>query len=99
MARIDAFFKLMHEQGASGPSSCNQGSSRPCASGGKWRESSSRSWTAMNLRSMLYEITPEEKVKVFEETGDLDFGYELPGVARYRANFFYAKIRRGRGFS
>jgi twitching motility protein PilT len=37
---------------------------------------------------MLYEITPEEKVKLFEETGDVDFGYEIPGLARYRANYF-----------
>jgi twitching motility protein PilT len=43
------------------------------------------------LRSMLYEIAPEDKVKVFEETGDVDFGYEIPGLARYRANFFMQK--------
>jgi len=40
---------------------------------------------------MLYEIAPEDKVKVFEETGDVDFGYEIPGLARYRANFFMQK--------
>jgi twitching motility protein PilT len=41
-----------------------------------------------HLKSMLYEIAPEEKIKVFEETGDIDFAYEIPGLARYRANFF-----------
>src|SRR5262249_57654000 len=40
------------------------------------------------LKAMLYEIAPEFKVKLFEETGDVDFGYEIPGKARYRANFF-----------
>ena len=40
------------------------------------------------LKKMLYEITPEHKVKRFEETGDVDFAYEIPGVARYRANLF-----------
>jgi twitching motility protein PilT len=40
---------------------------------------------------MLYEIAPEDKIKVFEETGDIDFGYEIPGTARYRANFFQQK--------
>lgn len=44
-----------------------------------------------SLRAMLYEIAPEDKVKVFEETGDVDFGYEIPGLARYRANFFMHK--------
>jgi twitching motility protein PilT len=48
-----------------------------------------------DLRSMLYEITPEHKVKSFEETGDVDFAYEIPGLARYRANFFMQ--RRGVG--
>jgi len=50
------------------------------------------------LKVMLYEITPEEKVKVFEETGDLDFGYEIPGLARYRCNFFMQKYGIGAVF-
>jgi len=44
-----------------------------------------------DLRGMLYEIAPEQKIKSFEETGDVDFGYEIPGLARYRANFFMQK--------
>src|SRR5438045_9092448 len=43
------------------------------------------------LKTMVYEIAPEGKIKVFEETSDVDFGYEIPGVARYRANFFQQK--------
>ncbi|MBW2093194.1 MAG: type IV pilus twitching motility protein PilT [Deltaproteobacteria bacterium] len=43
------------------------------------------------LKKMLYEITPEEKIKIFEETGDVDFAYEIPGLSRYRANFFNQK--------
>jgi twitching motility protein PilT len=43
------------------------------------------------LKSMVYEIAPEGKIKTFEETLDVDFGYEVPGVARYRANFFQQK--------
>jgi twitching motility protein PilT len=55
-----------------------------------------------DLRAMLYEITPEDKVKLFEETGDVDFGYEIPGLARYRANYFMQKngiVRRFPGNS
>ncbi|MBU4426623.1 MAG: PilT/PilU family type 4a pilus ATPase, partial [Proteobacteria bacterium] len=37
----------------------------------------------------------EDKIKVFEETGDVDFAYEIPGLARYRANFF--QQRKGVG--
>jgi twitching motility protein PilT len=40
---------------------------------------------------MLFEICPEDKAKLFEETGDIDFAYEIPGLARYRANFFMQK--------
>ncbi len=47
---------------------------------------------------MLYEITPEHKVKQFEETGDVDFAYEIPGLARYRANFFEQKFGVGAVF-
>ncbi len=47
--------------------------------------------TTDKLRAMLYEITSQEKVKEFEETGDVDFGYEIPGLARYRANYFMQK--------
>lgn len=43
------------------------------------------------LKSILYEIAPENKIKVFEETGDIDFAYEIPNLARYRANYFQQK--------
>ena len=36
---------------------------------------------------MIYEIAPEQKIKQFEEEGDVDFAYELSGVGRFRANF------------
>jgi len=40
------------------------------------------------LTKMLYEITAEEKIKNFEQTGDVDFVYEIPGKGRFRANYF-----------
>jgi twitching motility protein PilT len=43
------------------------------------------------LKKILYEIAPDEKIKIFEETGDVDFGYEIPTIARYRANFYNQK--------
>ncbi len=44
--------------------------------------------SADELMDMLAEIAPEHKLKEFEETGDVDFAYELPDVSRFRANFF-----------
>jgi twitching motility protein PilT len=90
MAKIDAFFKLMHDQGAS---DLHLVSGQPPALriNGEMERIKYKVLDNDMLRSMLYEIAPEEKVKVFEETGDVDFGYEIPGLARYRANFFMQK--------
>jgi twitching motility protein PilT len=87
MAKIDAFFKLMNEQGAS---DLHLVSGQPpmLRITGEIERVKYKVLDNDDLRSMLYEITPEEKVKVIEESGDVDFGYEIPGLARYRANYF-----------
>ena len=94
MAKIDAFFKLMNEQGAS---DLHLISGQPPALRirGDIERIKYKVLDNDDLRSMLYEITPDHKVKTFEETGDVDFAYEIPGLARYRANFFMQ--RRGVG--
>jgi twitching motility protein PilT len=90
MAKIDAFFKLMNDQGAS---DLHLAAGQPPALRirGDIERVKYKVLDNDTLRSMLYEIAPEDKVKVFEETGDVDFGYEIPGLARYRANFFVHK--------
>ena len=90
MAKIDAFFKLMNEQGAS---DLHMVSGQPPALRlrGEIERIKYKVLDNDELKAMLYEIAPEDKVKVFEETGDVDFGYEIPGLARYRANFFMQK--------
>jgi twitching motility protein PilT len=90
MARIDAFFKLMNDQGAS---DLHLVSGQPPALRirGEMERVKYKVLENDDLKSMLYEIAPEDKVKVFEETGDVDFGYDIPGLARYRANFFMQK--------
>ena len=94
MAKIDAFFKLMNEQGAS---DLHLISGQPPALRirGDIERIKYKVLDNDDLRSMLYEITPEHKIKNFEESGDVDFAYEIPGLARYRANFFMQ--RRGVG--
>jgi twitching motility protein PilT len=90
MAKIDAFFKLMNEQGAS---DLHMVSGQPPALRlrGEMERIKYKVLENDELKGILYEIAPEDKVKVFEETGDVDFGYEIPGLARYRANFFMQK--------
>lgn len=90
MAKIDAFFKLMNDQGAS---DLHMVSGLPPALriNGEIERIKYKVLTNDELRGMLYEIAPEDKIKEFEETGDVDFGYEIKGLARYRANFFLQK--------
>lgn len=87
MAKIDAFFKLMHEQGAS-DLHLVAGQPPMLRIVGDMERVKYSVLDNDELRAMLYEIAPEDKIKVFEETGDMDFGYQIPGLARYRANFF-----------
>ncbi len=87
MAKIDAFFKLMNDQGAS-DLHLAAGQQPALRIRGEIERVKYRTLSNDDLRGMIYEITPEEKIKLFEETGDVDFGYEIPGLARYRANLF-----------
>ena len=97
MAKIDAFFKLMHEQNAS---DLHLMSGQPPALRihGDIERVKYKILDNDELRAMLYEIAAEDKIKTFEETGDVDFGYEIPGLARYRANFFMQKNSVGAVF-
>ena len=90
MAQIDAFFKLMNEQGASDLHLIT-GQQPVLRIQGELERVKYKPLENDNLKTMLYEIAPEDKVKVFEEAGDIDFAYEIPGLARYRANFFQQK--------
>jgi twitching motility protein PilT len=90
MAKIDAFFKLMNDQGASDLHLVT-GQQPALRLQGEIERVKYKVLEEDDLKAMLYEIAPEDKVKTFEETGDIDFGYEIPGLARYRANFFMQK--------
>jgi twitching motility protein PilT len=97
MAKLDAFFKLMFDTGAS---DLHIVSGQPpiLRVHGELERVKYDPLDDENLRQMLYEIAPEQKVKTFEETGDVDFGYEIPNVARFRANYFMQKYGCGAVF-
>jgi twitching motility protein PilT len=90
VAKIDAFFKLMFDQGAS-DLHLVAGQQPIIRLQGDLERIKYDPLENDDLRVMLYEIAPEHRIKQFEETGDVDFGYEIPGVARFRANFFMQK--------
>ncbi|HET7340927.1 MAG TPA: type IV pilus twitching motility protein PilT [Methylomirabilota bacterium] len=97
MAKLDAFFKLMFDTGAS---DLHVVSGQPpiLRVHGELERVKYDPLDDEMLRQMLYEIAPEQKIKTFEETGDVDFGYEIPNVARFRANYFMQKYGCGAVF-
>jgi twitching motility protein PilT len=97
MAQIDGFFKLMNDEGASDLHMV-AGQQPLLRIRGDIERVKFKKMENDELRAMLYEICPEEKIKVFEEHGDVDFAYEIPGLARYRCNFFRQKYGVGAVF-
>ncbi len=90
MAQIDAFFKLMNDEGASDLHMMS-GQQPVLRVRGEMERVKFKVLENDELKAMLYEICPEDRIKSFEESGDMDFGYEIPGLARYRCNFFQQK--------
>jgi twitching motility protein PilT len=97
MARLDAFFKLMFDSSAS-DLHITSGQPPILRVHGELERVKYDPMDDETLRAMLYEIAPEQTIKKFEETGDVDFGYEIPGVARFRANYFMQKYGCGAVF-
>jgi len=97
MAKLDAFFKLMFDTGAS-DLHIVAGQPPILRVHGELERIKYDPLDDEHLRQMLYEIAPEQKVKTYEETGDVDFGYEIPNVARFRANYFMQKYGCGAVF-
>src|SRR2546428_4287330 len=97
MAKIDAFFKLMFDQGASDLHLVS-GQQPILRLHGDMERVKYKMLEDGELKAMLYEIAPELKIKQYEETCDVDFGYEIPGVARFRCNFFNQKYGCGAVF-
>jgi twitching motility protein PilT len=98
MAKIDALFRMMAEHGAS---DLHLISGQPPAlrvNGELERIPGQAVLTQDTLYPLLHEILPESKMEQFELTGDVDFGYEIPGLARFRSNFFKHKYGLGAVF-
>src|SRR6201995_4312257 len=90
MAKIDAFFNLMFEQKASDLHLAS-GNAPMLRINGELQRVDFPPLENDALKTMLYEIAPEYKIKIFEETGDVDVGYEIPNISRFRANYFNQK--------
>jgi len=87
MAKIDAFFKYMIDNDAS-DLHLSGGAKLKIRKSGELEEMDLPILKNDSMKELLFEITNEEQLKTFAATKDLDFAYELPNVARFRANYF-----------
>jgi len=87
MAKLDQFLKLLKDSGAS-DLHMTVGSAPVIRLHGDVQRVKYKELTQEENQAILYEILNEKQKKEFEEKKDLDFAYEIPGVARFRANFF-----------
>lgn len=88
MPKLDGFFKVMAEQGAS-DMHLAVGSPPMLRLHGTLKKVEYPPLTEDVLRPMLYEILTEAQIEHFERTHDLDFGYSAVGIARFRSNYYH----------
>lgn len=85
MARIDALFRMMQEQGAS-DLHLSTGLPPIFRLHGEMERLNFKSLTHEETQALLYEILTEKQKEDFEARKDLDFAYAVPGLARFRGN-------------
>ena len=85
MAKIDALFKLMKQQGAS-DLHISSGAPPIFRLNGEMEKLNYPPLTDQQARSLLFEILTEEQRADFESRRDIDFAYALADVARFRGN-------------
>ena len=87
MARIDALFKMMQEQGAS-DLHLSTGSPPIFRLHGDMVRLNFKTLSHEELKVILFEILTERQRSDFETRKDLDFAYAIPELARFRGNIF-----------
>jgi twitching motility protein PilT len=85
MARIDALFNMMKEQGAS-DLHLSTGNPPIFRQNGEMVRLNFKPLGHDELKTIIFEVLTEKQQAHFEETKDLDFAYEVPGLARFRGN-------------
>jgi twitching motility protein PilT len=92
--KIDRFLKLMNDRGAS-DFHLTVGRPPMLRASGLMESIRYRTISEIDFAEMLKPVTPERLWTEYLASGDIDFSYEIPGVARYRVNLF--RQQRGGG--
>ncbi len=88
MAKIDALLKLMIEHQAS-DLHVTSGSPPLLRIHGELERIAYHELTEEEVKLLVYEIIEEAGIKRLESGFDVDFAYEIAGVARYRVNAYF----------
>jgi twitching motility protein PilT len=92
--KIDRFLRLMNDRGAS-DFHLTVGRPPMLRASGAIETIRYRMIGERDFREMLEPVTPPALWQSFVATGDVDYSYEIPGLARYRVNLF--RQQRGSG--
>jgi len=88
MARLDSFLRLVVDQKAS-DLHFDAGTVPFIRHDGELVPLTFRDLTEMDARRFLLEILTPEQREQYEKDKEVDFVYDLPGIARFRANLFH----------
>lgn len=87
MARIDAYFKTLVEQGGS-DLHLSEGQPPKIRVHGTVSPISDQILQGEDFKDLLREICDPKPFESYLETGDLDFAYEMDAMSRFRCNYF-----------
>ena len=94
MQKIDRFLRLMNDRGAS-DFHLTVGRPPMVRASGTMETIRYRMITEKDFAELLEPVTPPALWKSFLASGDIDYSYEIAGLARYRVNLF--RQQRGSG--
>ena len=87
MPRIDAFLKVMQENGVS-DLHLSANAEPMLRINGVLQRAEHRPLSEDELKIIIYELLTDVQIRQLEAEGDLDCAYTLPGVARFRINVY-----------
>jgi twitching motility protein PilT len=97
VAKIDALLKMMTQYDAS-DLHMSAGTPPILRINGLLKRTKSQDLSSREIEMLLLEILEEESLAIFKERKDVNFSYDLEGVARFRANIFLEKRGYGATF-
>ena len=97
VAKIDALLKMMGQYNAS-DLHVSAGNPPILRINGQLQRIKSHDLSSREVEMLLLEILEEETLAVFKKSKDVNFSYDLEGVARFRANVFSERKGYGAAF-